>query len=165
MFVFDTSRRLCCRAAAGAAFRHPRASRSGAEDKHTPFLPNWFDLSTKNLLCNALLLPLKKSLKFFKWVLGVRLSLIQVKQSIDLTSAFHGRGGAAEPLGLRPAFPFQDSELFFRRITVALSFYLHPPTHIPFIFSRTFPLTPYLSPSFSIFYFLPPSDFSLFASA
>ena len=85
-------------------------------------------------------------------MLGVRLSLIQVKQSTDLTSAFHGRGGAAEPLGIRPAFPFQDSELFFRRITVALSFYLPPPTHIPFIFSRTFPLTPYLLPSFSISY-------------
>ena len=71
-------------------------------------------------------------------MLGVRLSLIQVKQSTDLTSAFHGRGGAAEPLGIRPAFPFQDSELFFRRITVALSHRL---------------------PATIIFYFLPPSVF------
>lgn len=59
-------------------------------------------------------------------VLAVCLSLIQVKQSTDLTSTFHGRGGAAEPLGPRPAFPFQKSEFFFRRITVALTFSLIP---------------------------------------
>ena len=90
-------------------------------------------------------------------VLGVRLSLIQVKQSTDLTSAFHGRGGAAEPLGIRPAFPFQDSELFFRRITVALSFYLHPPTHIPFIFFSHFPS--HSLPATIIFYFISPFVF------
>ena len=71
-------------------------------------------------------------------MLGVRLSLIQVKQSTDSTSAFHERGGAAEPLGFRPAFPFQDFEFFFRRITVALSFFSHR------------------LPATIIFYFIPP---------
>ena len=65
-------------------------------------------------------------------MLGVRLVLIQVKQSTDLTSAFHGRGAAADPLGFRPAFPFQASELFFRRFTVALSFSLI--AYLPYYF-------------------------------
>ena len=69
-------------------------------------------------------------------MLGVRLSLIQVKLSTDSTSAFHGRGGAAEPLGIRPAFPFQKSEFFFRRITIALSFYLTP--YLPLLFSISY---------------------------
>lgn len=69
-------------------------------------------------------------------VLGVRLSLIQVKLSTDSTSDFNGGAAPLIRSAFAPLFRFQFPELFFRRFTVALSFYL----------------IAYLSPSFSISY-------------